>query len=172
MGIRFCYFSCEQERITPGLVEDGPLALDFVGGPEPTVTLGQLGEQLTGISFLEVGKAVRSWHREINVPDDPVEKAAFFDEYGLDPQAPPDELELALLDLSWTVSVGQLDDRMRDALAAIPPDGRQAVAERWMTIEELDGLSSEAVQGALEGLCEVARHAVADGHHLYCWTML
>ncbi|WP_433516075.1 hypothetical protein ACQP2T_11150 [Nonomuraea sp. CA-143628] len=59
MGIRFAYFSGVREQITPELVErSSPHA---IGGPEPSVILGQLGEQLTGVSFLEIGEAVKTW---------------------------------------------------------------------------------------------------------------
>jgi hypothetical protein len=172
MGVRFEYFSGVREQITPKLVEDGPSQLDYVGGPDPSVALGLLGEQLTGVSFLEIGGSVKSWSRQVEVPGDPVEKDVFFYDHGLDPEATPEELEHALMELSWGVSIEELDDRMRDALAAVPHDGRRSVAGRWATIEELEGWSADEVLAVLVSLCTLARNAVEREHHLYCRTML
>jgi len=172
MGVRFEYFSGVREQITPKLVEDGPYQLDYVGGPEPSVTLGRLGEQLTGLSFLEIGESVKSWSRQVEVPDDPVEKEVFFYDHGLDPEATPEELEHALMKLRWGVSIGELDDRMRDALAAVPHDGCRSVAGRWATIEELEGWPADDVLAVLVDLCALARNAVEREHHLYCRSML
>ena len=172
MGVRSEYFSGVREQITPELVEHGPSQLEYVGGPEPSVTLGWLGEQLTGVSFLEIGEAVKSWSRRLEVPDDPAEREVFFDEYALDPEAPSEELEQALMKLSWAVSIQELDDRMRDALATVPDDGYHSVAERWATIEELEGWSVDEALAVLMNLCALARNAVSRKHHLYCRSML
>jgi hypothetical protein len=72
----------------------------------------------------------------------------------------------------WGVSIGELNDRMRDALAAVPHDGCRSVAGRWATIEELAGWSADEVLAVLVDLCALARNAVEREHHLYCRSML
>ncbi|MEV1246698.1 hypothetical protein ACIBO2_27410 [Nonomuraea sp. NPDC050022] len=172
MGVRFIYFSGVREEITPELIEDGPSEVAGVGGPEPSVALGQLGQHLTGVSFLEIGDSVKSWPGQVDVPDDPDEREMFFYDHGIDPEATPEELEVALNDLRWGLSVVELKDQLRDALAAVPADDYRRVAEQWAAIEELRGLSVDEVLTVLGRLCSLARQAVGQKQHLYCWVML
>jgi hypothetical protein len=96
----------------------------------------------------------------------------FFYDYGIDLDATPEELEEALREVRWGVFVGELNDQLRDALAAVPLDDHRRVAEQWAAIEELRGWSVEEVLAVLGDLCDLAREAVRHKQHLYCQVML
>lgn len=161
MGVFTDYFVARREDITEELVTDGPdghvVAADLLRakGADLPVMLGQLGEQLTGVSFLEIGEGAKHWSSHDGaVPSDPAEMAAFFEEQG--PGA----------------SVDELQDALRDAIAGIPPDDLLSVARKWATIDELAGTTAEEIAPFLEGLVALARRAVASDRHLYCWWSL
>ncbi|GIG71329.1 hypothetical protein [Phytomonospora endophytica] len=65
MGILTEYFTVDDDAVTPELIEHGPYGLLpeedklIAKGIDPVVMLGQLGEQLTGVDFLEIGGSDR-----------------------------------------------------------------------------------------------------------------
>ncbi|HEY1178488.1 MAG TPA: hypothetical protein VGF17_20215, partial [Phytomonospora sp.] len=125
-------------------------------GVDPVVMLGQLGEQLTGIGFLEIGGGARTW---IPTPAGVVvleeaDGASFTPEYPVE------------------ASVEEIKDALRDALAAIEPADVPAIAERWAGIEEMSGATGPDIEWFVTDLSVLARRAVATGRHLYCWWSL
>ncbi|MEU7864312.1 hypothetical protein [Nonomuraea sp. NPDC049141] len=54
--------------------------------------------------------------------DDPDDREFLFFEHGLDLDAPADKLEQELTMLRWSVWVYEVDQRLRDVLAAVPRD--------------------------------------------------
>lgn len=163
MGVFTEYFAAQREQITDELVEEGPFGhiedddLLQAKGIDPAVKLAQLGEQLTGTPFLEIGKETKDWaSRATTPPEDPDELQAWLAEYA-----------------GAGASVYELRDELRDAIAAVADDELLPVARRWVTIEEF-GRSTTAEDlrpflGALRALC---RRAQQNDLHLYCWWSL
>lgn len=65
MGVLTEYFTVADDRVTPEIIEHGPSgfvpddAMLLAKGIDPVVMLGQLGQQLTGVDFLEIGGSKR-----------------------------------------------------------------------------------------------------------------
>jgi hypothetical protein len=153
MGVLYDYFRA------PGVAEvhrhmgdnDGfsPVPATFDGidlkNIDPSVTLGQLVGFATG----------REWSTDL------VDERLIWPEGG--------EHDTAYQGPWVTV----LDDRTRDVLAGIPADRMPELAERWATIEELDGLCDpELLHDVLADLAALAAQARGHGESLYCWMSL
>ncbi|MEU9126938.1 hypothetical protein AB0D08_02280 [Kitasatospora sp. NPDC048540] len=65
--------------------------------------------------------------------------------------------------------VMQLDDAVRDSLAALPDAEIPAVVARWALAEELQPASAEEVRPVAEELIRLARRARGADERLYCW---
>ncbi|MEV0648451.1 hypothetical protein AB0I28_24625 [Phytomonospora sp. NPDC050363] len=163
MGVFTEYFIAERDDITAEIIESGPErnlpAEDMLlaKGVDPVVMLGQLGEQLTGADFLDIGDDEKSWLWSPGgeVPEDPELRRAFLAEHGVE------------------ASVHESKDRLRDALADIADEEVAAVAARWATIEEWgEGVTGPDVEWFIEGLIALTRRARTEGKHLYCWWSL
>ncbi|WP_067816315.1 hypothetical protein [Actinomadura kijaniata] len=93
------------------------------------------------------------------------------------PESEPDAADAGDLaeDSPWNsgVTVEELDDGLRDDLAAVPDAELPALAGRWARIERTDELTDdadpEALAALLAQLVGLARRARDDGDHLYSW---
>jgi hypothetical protein len=65
-----------------------------------------------------------------------------------------------------------LRPQLQAALLSTPPDGWQAVAERWAATDELVGMPVDVAVSFLERLAALARRASEHGQRLYCWVSL
>ena len=175
MGVRQVYFAGLPEQITLQVIRNGPYDIgDCVpaAGIDPNVSLGQLGEQLTGISMWEIGETVRTWSRPTEVPDDPAERERLFAELGFPGKSSAKQLERLLRQAQWSTWVEQVPNRLRDALAAVAPTDYPQVAARWNTTEELSSIPADDLLHIVRHLGSLARTARDQDQYLYCWTML
>jgi hypothetical protein len=175
MGIRMVYFAGTPEQITPRLIRDGPDDLgDTVpaAGVDPQVSLGQLGERLTGTSMWEIGKPVRTWSRPTDVPDDPAEREDLFADLGFPGKSSAKQLDRLLRQTQWDSYVEELADQLRDALAAVAPTDYPRVTADWRTTEELTWMSVDDLLPIVRGLGTLARAARDQDQRLYCWIRL
>jgi len=163
MGVFTEYFIADRADIADHIVESGPEQylpddrMVLAKGIDPIVMLGQLGAQLTGGDFLDIGDSEKSWFRSPGgpVPEDPAERNAFFAENPVE------------------ASVEELKDRMRDAIADVADADIPAVAAKWATIEEWGGgVTGPDVEWFVEAMVALAGRARDEGKHLYCWWSL
>ncbi|ONI79716.1 hypothetical protein ALI144C_23445 [Actinosynnema sp. ALI-1.44] len=84
------------------------------------------------------------------------------------PQGPEDE------DDPWATGpwVMELDDAVRDTLAAVPDADVPAVVTEWVRAEELHGTTAEDIRPFADDLIQLARQARDSGERVYCWTCL
>lgn len=163
MGVFTEYFIADRDGITDEIIDSGPdryLPEDrmvLAKGIDPIVMLGQLGAQLTGTGFLEIGDSEKSWSRSSAgpVPEDPAERDAFLAENPVE------------------ASVEESKDLLRDAIAGIADDDIPAVAARWATIEEFgEGVTGPQLEWFVEAMVALTRRGRDEGMHLYCWWSL
>jgi hypothetical protein len=176
MGGRQVYFAGVPGQIISQLVRNGPYDLVEVSvstaGIDPEISLGQLGEQLTGVSMWEIGKTVEAWSRPIEVPADPADRETLFAELGFPGKSSAKQLQRLLRQTQWSTYVVQLTDQLRDALAAVAPTDCQQVAARWNTTEELRSTPVDELLPIVQELGSLARTARNQDQRLYCWIML
>jgi hypothetical protein len=69
----------------------------------------------------------------------------------------------------WLVA---LRPPLQEELLTVPPDGWNAVAERWAATAELSDMPADMAVSFLEKLAALARRASELGQRLYCWVSL
>ena len=63
-------------------------------------------------------------------------------------------------------------DTLRDALAVAGAERLRRVAVPWAATDELAGTTPATLGEALRQFAALARQALKQGHHLYCWWAL
>ena len=77
-----------------------------------------------------------------------------------------------LTDSDAEAFVVTVTDTLRDALAQADESGLVQAVTVWAATEELDGAEPAVLAGFLQQFAALARGAVEQGHHLYCWWSL
>lgn len=145
MGLLIDYYLAPDDDAAVAVIEGGPggrLEALLDTGIEPSVNLAMYVELLTGRTFDEQLEAPECF---------PV-------------LAEGDDGE---------VLVFGIDDGFVRALAEADPETVQRLAVPWAEIEEFDDRGDpEHLADFLSRLQVLARKAVAEGQHLYCWLSL
>jgi len=148
MSNLYGYFTAEDDATAAATLDDAPDPVRFEvldgGGIEPAVRLGTLEALLRGIPYEQVMADPRHCKRISNRDSGS----------------------------RWVVA---LADTLRDALAAATADQLAEAAVPWSQTDEFQlfgGTDADLLTGWLGELADLARHAQARSHHLYCWISL
>jgi hypothetical protein len=151
MGVHYDYFRAADDESARqvGSVLGGPAVIGARGvvetkWVEPVVRVGRLFARVTGADW-----SPRLMTLTQVSPDEPIG---------------PD---------NWDTPVVQrLDERVRDALAGVPPPDRDELGQWWSQTEEfvLDRADPAVVAGVCDALLELCRDAAGNDDSVYVWT--
>lgn len=157
MGVETEIFAGTPENLEAALPQ-GPTAVDglpsFPSSPLDQVQLGSLGQLLIAgtLDHADPSSYGNTYDELVRAMSEAAAEA--------DPEEGP-----------WIFAI---PDRLRDALAALPPERVEEVAAEWSTTEEVGGEwgPGESTPEYVRLLSELARAAQRTERNLYLWASL